>query len=416
MRRRASRRCNQITPANVGKLQVALHLLDRRRPQGYEAPPLVVDNTMYIVTPLPNNRLRARPDQARRAGEMGLQAQARCGAQGRRLLRHRSIAARSIRTARSSSTRSTGRRSPSTPNSGKQVWRTQARRHPEGRDDHHGAAGRRRQSAGRQFGRRDGRPRLARRRSTQAAARSRGRPISTGPDKDVLIGPGYKPLLSRRTRARTSASRPGRPRCWKIGGGTVWGWISYDPAAQDSSITAPAIRARGTPTSGPATTSGRPACSRATSTPARRAGSTRATPHDLYDHDDINEIILADIPWRNGSACRRCSGPAATASSTSWTGAPARCSRPTPYGYVNGYKGVDLKTRPDHPGTRTRSRKPGRVAAQHLPGRAGREGLEPVGVQPDHRPRLHPAHQPVHGHGRPERRITSPARLTSAPT
>jgi hypothetical protein len=39
----------------------------------------------------------------------------------------------------------------------------QARRHPEGRDHDDGAAGRRRQSAGRQFGRRDGRARLARR-------------------------------------------------------------------------------------------------------------------------------------------------------------------------------------------------------------------------------------------------------------
>ena len=28
----------------------------------------------------------------------------------------------------------------------------------------------------------------------------------------------------------------------------------------------------------------------------RRAGSTRSTPHDLYDHDDINEIVLLDMP------------------------------------------------------------------------------------------------------------------------
>ena len=26
----------------------------------------------------------------------------------------------------------------------------------------------------------------------------------------------------------------------------------------------------------------------------------QTTPHDIYDHDDINETILADIPWGNG--------------------------------------------------------------------------------------------------------------------
>ncbi len=69
-------------------------------------------------------------------------------------------------------------------------------------------------------------------------------------------------------------------------------------------------RARGTPTSGPATTNGRPASSPATSnTGAGASGTTRRTPHDLFDHDDINEIILADMPW-HGSGGRCCSGPA----------------------------------------------------------------------------------------------------------
>src|SRR3954449_6365874 len=45
---------NEITPANVGKLQVA-STFSTGTTEGFEAPPLVVNNTMYIVAPWPNN-------------------------------------------------------------------------------------------------------------------------------------------------------------------------------------------------------------------------------------------------------------------------------------------------------------------------------------------------------------------------
>src|SRR5947208_8738411 len=44
---------NQITPANVGKLAVAF-TFSTATTHGYEAPPLVVDGTMYLITPFPN--------------------------------------------------------------------------------------------------------------------------------------------------------------------------------------------------------------------------------------------------------------------------------------------------------------------------------------------------------------------------
>jgi glucose dehydrogenase len=44
----------QITPANVSRLQVAF-TFSTGTTEGFEAPPLVVDNTMYVVTPWPNN-------------------------------------------------------------------------------------------------------------------------------------------------------------------------------------------------------------------------------------------------------------------------------------------------------------------------------------------------------------------------
>src|SRR3954452_9421940 len=47
---------NQITPVNVGKLQVA-STFSTGTTEGFEAPPLVVNNTMYIATPRPNEGL-----------------------------------------------------------------------------------------------------------------------------------------------------------------------------------------------------------------------------------------------------------------------------------------------------------------------------------------------------------------------
>jgi PQQ-dependent dehydrogenase (methanol/ethanol family) len=54
------------------------------------------------------------------------------------------------------------------------------------------------------------------------------RAYSTGPDSDVLIGASFKPFyeMDRGTDLGVS-SWP--PEGWKIGGGTVWGWMSYDP-------------------------------------------------------------------------------------------------------------------------------------------------------------------------------------------
>jgi len=45
---------SQVTPQNVGKLQVAF-TFSTGTTEGFEAPPLVVDNTMYVIAPWPNN-------------------------------------------------------------------------------------------------------------------------------------------------------------------------------------------------------------------------------------------------------------------------------------------------------------------------------------------------------------------------
>ena len=51
---------------------------------------------------------------------------------------------------------------------------------------------------------------------------------STGPDKDVLIGPNFKPYYPA-GKGKDLGVSTWPPDQWKIGGGSVWGWISYDP-------------------------------------------------------------------------------------------------------------------------------------------------------------------------------------------
>lgn len=54
------------------------------------------------------------------------------------------------------------------------------------------------------------------------------RAYSTGPDKEVLIGPSFQPFYDQ-DRGRDLGVTTWPPDKWKIGGGNVWGWISYDP-------------------------------------------------------------------------------------------------------------------------------------------------------------------------------------------
>ena len=54
------------------------------------------------------------------------------------------------------------------------------------------------------------------------------RAYSTGPDKEVLIGSRFKPFFNS-DKGQDLGVKTWPPDAWKIGGGTVWGWISYDP-------------------------------------------------------------------------------------------------------------------------------------------------------------------------------------------
>src|SRR5208282_990459 len=54
------------------------------------------------------------------------------------------------------------------------------------------------------------------------------RAYATGPDRDVLIGPGFRSFYPSDNGADLGVTTwPGD--AWQTGGGTMWGWIAYDP-------------------------------------------------------------------------------------------------------------------------------------------------------------------------------------------
>ncbi|HKN66118.1 MAG TPA: PQQ-dependent dehydrogenase, methanol/ethanol family [Gemmatimonadaceae bacterium] len=120
------------------------------------------------------------------------------------------------------------------------------------------------------------------------------RAFSTGTDSDVKIGPRFHAFYAK-DRGRDLGLTTWPPDGWKHGAGTVWGWISYDPTLN--------LVYYGTSNPGPWNQDQRPGDNKWTSTIFARDPDTgeavwayQVTPHDLWDYDAVNENILADLP------------------------------------------------------------------------------------------------------------------------
>jgi len=123
------------------------------------------------------------------------------------------------------------------------------------------------------------------------------RGYSTGPDNEMLIDPSSTTTWANGAVTPVGANsslKTWQADQWKIGGGTTWGWYSYDPALN--------LVYYGT---------GNPS----TWNPAQRPGDNKwsmsiwardvdtgkvkwvyqMTPYDEWDFDGINEMVLADI-------------------------------------------------------------------------------------------------------------------------
>jgi PQQ-dependent dehydrogenase (methanol/ethanol family) len=121
---------------------------------------------------------------------------------------------------------------------------------------------------------------------------------NTGPDADVGIGPDFHPYYAG-DRGKDLGKTTWPPDAWKIGGGTVWGWISYDPKLD--------LIFHGTGNPGPWNADQRPGDNKWTAGMFARDPDTGAarwfqnfSPHDLFDYDAVNESILLDFPAAGG--------------------------------------------------------------------------------------------------------------------
>ena len=329
----------QITPANVAQLKPAFAFATGTR-EGFEAPPLVVGSTMYVVAPWPFKVYAldltnpAGPPKWMYDPKPALAAKgvACCGPVNRgafysdgrifmNLLDNHTVA---IDAA-----------------TGREVWRTKlgdirlgqtmtmAPLVAEGKV-----------FVGNSGGEMGIRGWLAALDANSGKLLWRG--YTTGPDRDVRIGSDYHaPYPKDQGRDLGVKSWPGE--AWKIGGGTVWGWVSYDPQLR--------LIYYGTSNPGPWNAEQREGDNKFTAGVFARDVDTgmvrwfyQSTPHDLFDHDDINEIVLVDMPVGNGRSVPAMLRPGRNGFMYVQDRRTGRVLSATPYTHINSYKGVDLKT------------------------------------------------------------------------
>src|SRR6266550_1239901 len=165
--------------------------------------------------------------------------------------------------------------------------------------------------------------------------------FSTGPDSDCLIGPNFKPFYAA-DRGKDLGVTSWPPDLWKIGGGTTWGWISYDPQLD--------LIYYGTANPGPWNPDQRPGDNKWTcGIFARKPDSGEAiwfyqwSPHDTFDHDGINEQILVDLPI-NGQMRKVLLRAERNGYLYVLDRANGQVLSATPFAYITASKGVDLKS------------------------------------------------------------------------
>jgi lanthanide-dependent methanol dehydrogenase len=118
------------------------------------------------------------------------------------------------------------------------------------------------------------------------------RGYSMGPDSDTLMDPQRTTHLGKPV-GPNSGTGTWQGEQWRIGGGTTWGWYSYDPDLN--------LMYYGTGNPSTWNPKQRPGDNRWSMTIFARdvdTGMTRwvyqMTPHDEWDYDGVNEMILAD--------------------------------------------------------------------------------------------------------------------------
>ena len=280
---------DQINASNVGELKPAF-TFSTGLARGHEAAPLVVDNTMYLVGPYPNPVFAldlTRPGAPLKwkfepGPESSSQGVACCDTVNRGAVYSKG---RLFFNTLDNQTIALDAKT------GREIWRTKLGNIKLGESmtmaplvvKDKVLVG----NSGGEFGVRGWLTAL-----DAGTGKIAWRAYSTGPDKDVLIGANFKPFYAS-DRGADLGVKSWPPEAWKIGGGTVWGWISYDPALD--------LIYYGTGNPGPWNPEQRPGDNKWTSGIfARRPDTGEAvwfyqfSPHDRHDYDGVNENVLVD--------------------------------------------------------------------------------------------------------------------------
>ncbi|MFN7984563.1 MAG: PQQ-dependent dehydrogenase, methanol/ethanol family [Vicinamibacterales bacterium] len=124
--------------------------------------------------------------------------------------------------------------------------------------------------------------------------REQWRAFNTGPDSDVKIGPNFHAFYPKDQGKDLGATSWSGDQ-WKLGGATAWGWLSYDPETN--------LFFYGTGNPGVWNADLRPGDNKWSSSIFARDADTgearwvyQATAHDSWDYDEIMENVLVDLP------------------------------------------------------------------------------------------------------------------------
>jgi len=280
----------QITPANVAQLKVA-STFSTGVLQGHEGNPLVVNNTMYVVTPFPN--LLYAIDLTKPGGAVKWVYEPRPS--------DKSVGIACCDVVNRGASYANGRIYYNTldahtvavdASSGKEIWKVKVGNIDIGETvtmaplvvNNKVIVG----NSGAELGVRGWIKAL-----DAGSGKELWRAYSTGPDRDVLIGPNFKPFYPE-YRAADLGTSTWTGDQWKLGGGTAWGWFSYDPQLN--------LLYYGTANPGVWNPDMRPGDNKWSMTIfARNLDNGEArwayqmTPHDAWDYDGVNELMLADM-------------------------------------------------------------------------------------------------------------------------
>ena len=116
---------------------------------------------------------------------------------------------------------------------------------------------------------------------------------SVGPDDEIMVDPNKTTMMGKPVGVNSSLTTWQGDQ-WKTGGGATWGWYSYDPELN--------LIYYGSGNPSTWNPSQRPGDNKWSMTIFARDADTgmakwvfQMTPHDEWDYDGVNEMILADI-------------------------------------------------------------------------------------------------------------------------